>query len=59
MAVLPAAEHELSDGTVELSLTPVATRQIGLVWSAEHALAPAALVFRDFVLDGISAAGLR
>jgi DNA-binding transcriptional LysR family regulator len=61
VAVLPAAEHELSDGTVELSLTPVANRQIGLVWSAEHALAPAALVFRAFVLDRhsvLSAAGL-
>lgn len=55
VAVLPAAEHELSDGTVELSLSPVATRQIGLVWSAEHALTPAGLVFKDFVL---SAAGL-
>lgn len=50
VAILPAAEHEVAGGTVELSLRPVSRRQIGLVWSAEHPLPPAARVFRDFVL---------
>jgi DNA-binding transcriptional LysR family regulator len=56
VAVLPAAERDVSGGTVELSLTPVSMRQIGLVWSAEDVLTPAARVFRDFVLVGISSA---
>ncbi|HEY0805959.1 MAG TPA: LysR substrate-binding domain-containing protein [Pseudonocardiaceae bacterium] len=56
VAVLPAAERDVSGGTVELSLTPVSMRQIGLVWSAEDALTPAARVFRDFVLAGLNSA---
>jgi DNA-binding transcriptional LysR family regulator len=52
VAILPAAEHDSPGGTVDLSLAPASTRQIGLVWSAEHALTPAARVFRDFVLTG-------
>lgn len=52
VAILPAAEHDSAGGTVDLSLAPVSKRQIGLVWSAEHALTPAARVFRDFVLAG-------
>ncbi len=53
VAILPAAEHDVSGGTVELSLSPFSTRRIGLVWSAEEALAPAARMFRAFVLAGI------
>ena len=52
VAILPSAEHDVSGGTVELSLRPVATRQIGLVWRADDDLPPAARVFRDFVLRG-------
>ncbi|HEX5407272.1 MAG TPA: LysR family transcriptional regulator [Pseudonocardiaceae bacterium] len=49
VALLPTAERPLSD-VVELSLTPKATRQIGLVWTTDRALTPAAAVFREFVL---------
>ncbi|HEX5115794.1 MAG TPA: LysR family transcriptional regulator [Pseudonocardiaceae bacterium] len=51
VAILPTAEHPLADGVVELSVSPRATRVIGLVWTADRALPPAAATFRDFALD--------
>lgn len=50
VALLPTAERPVS-GVVELSLTPRATRQIGLVWTANRDLPPAAAAFREFVLE--------
>jgi DNA-binding transcriptional LysR family regulator len=50
VAIVPAAERSQADDIAELSLTPRATRQIGLVWTAGRALAPAAEIFREFVL---------
>lgn len=50
VAVLPTAERPLPDGVVEMAVTPRATRVIGLVWTADQALPPAATTFRDFVL---------
>jgi DNA-binding transcriptional LysR family regulator len=52
VAVLPAAKPTPRPGTVEIPLRPKATRYIGLIWGADHALTPAALAFRDFVSSG-------
>jgi DNA-binding transcriptional LysR family regulator len=52
VAVLPAAKPTPRPGTVEIPLRPKATRYIGLIWGAGHALTPAALAFRDFVSSG-------
>jgi DNA-binding transcriptional LysR family regulator len=49
VAVLPEAEPTPRPGTVEIPLRPKATRQIGLIWAADRALAPAAMAFRNFV----------
>lgn len=56
VAILPASEHDVVDGTVELRLRPAGTRQIGLVWPADDSLPPAARAFRDFVLTTVSGA---
>lgn len=50
VAIVPATERAQADDIAELSLTPRASRQIGLVWTAGRALAPAAEMFREFVL---------
>ena len=51
VAVLPTTPRP-RPGTVEIPLRPKATRHIGLIWGADHALTPAALAFRDFVISG-------
>jgi DNA-binding transcriptional LysR family regulator len=50
VAILPTAERPLAEGVVELAVVPRATRVIGLVWTADQALPPAAGTFRDFAL---------
>lgn len=50
VAILPAAERSLPGEVAEVPLTPPARRRIGLVWTANRTLPPAAGLFRDFVL---------
>jgi DNA-binding transcriptional LysR family regulator len=50
VAILPTAEHPLPPDVIELSITPRATRKIGLVWTNERDLPPAATTFQNFVL---------
>lgn len=50
VAVVPPSERTPADDVVELSLSPKAMRQIGLVWTAGRTLPPAADAFREFVL---------
>lgn len=50
VAILPTAERPQAGDVAELSMTPRAGRQIGLVWTAGRALPPAATMFREFVL---------
>lgn len=50
VAIVPEAERPAGGDVAELAITPRATRQIGLVWTAGRALPPAAGAFRDFVL---------
>ncbi len=50
VAILPTAEHPLPPDVTELSITPRATRKIGLIWISDRELPPAANVFQNFVL---------
>lgn len=50
VAILPTAEHALPPELTELNITPKATRKIGLVWTSERQLPPAASAFQAFVL---------
>lgn len=56
VALLPPADTGPAPGTAEIPLCPAVHRTIGLVWSTESPLPPAARTFRDFTLGGVGAA---
>ncbi len=51
VALLPAFEPHPPPGVAEIRLDPPVTRKIGLAWSTDRPLSPAAATFRKFIRD--------
>lgn len=51
VALLPADDRGPAPGTVEIALSPPATRTLGLAWTVPTALPPVARAFRDFAIE--------
>jgi len=62
IAIVPAARDRSPDSPRVLRHVPIAdphaTREVGLAWSTERRLLPAADMFRQFVIDRAAAADL-